>query len=47
MADKTDVLKSFSHHFIFTNEKRDECVKIINAYKNGYASDGKIRRIKT
>lgn len=46
MADKMDALKSFSHHFIFTNENRDECVKIINAYKNGYASDGKIRRIK-
>lgn len=46
MADKMDVLKNFSHHFIFTNESKDECTRIMNAYKNGYAPDGKIRRIK-
>lgn len=46
MADKMNALKNFSHHFIFTNESKEECIKIINAYKNGYVSDGKIRRIK-
>jgi len=46
MADKTDTLSAFSHHFIFTDESRAQCEEIINAYKNGYATDKKIKRIK-
>ena len=46
MADKMDTLAAFSHHFIFTDESRAQCEEIINAYKTGYATDKKIKRIK-
>ena len=46
MADKIDTLSAFSHHFIFSDEKRDECEMIIEAYKYRKPPDAKIRRIK-
>ncbi len=46
MADKMALLNSFSHHFIFTDESCAQCEEIINAYKNGLATDKKIKRIK-
>ncbi|MBQ8164015.1 MAG: U32 family peptidase, partial [Clostridia bacterium] len=38
MADKPDALRDFSHHFIFTDETKDECENIIIAYKNKLAT---------
>jgi hypothetical protein len=46
MADKIDTLSAFSHHFIFTDEKREDCEKIIEAYKKRLPTSAKIRRIK-
>ena len=46
MADKLSVIKEFPLHFIFTDEKRDECYGIIEAYKSGRATNEKMRRIK-
>ncbi len=46
MADKLSTIKEFPLHFIFTDEKREECYKIIEAYKNGRATNEKMRRIR-
>jgi len=46
MADKIDTLSDFCHHFIFSGETREQCEKIINAYKNRIPTDKKIKRIK-
>ncbi|MBQ7715417.1 MAG: U32 family peptidase [Clostridia bacterium] len=49
MADKRDFLKdcpSTRLHFIFTDESPDECRAVIEAYKNGDAASGGIRRIR-
>ncbi len=46
MADKLNEIDDFSWHFIFSSESRDECEKIIEAYKNKKASNGSFRRIK-
>ncbi len=46
MADKLNEINDFSHHFIFSSEKRSECEKIIEAYKNKKAPTGAFRRIK-
>ncbi|MBO5212605.1 MAG: U32 family peptidase [Clostridia bacterium] len=46
MADKIDEISSFSHHFIFTDESKDECAGIIYAYKNKIKSLKGFRRIK-
>ncbi|MBO5313540.1 MAG: U32 family peptidase [Clostridia bacterium] len=46
MADKKDDIKSYSQHFIFTSEDREECERIIDAYKHSKATDKGMRRIK-
>ena len=46
MADKLGDISDFSNHFIFSSETRDECGKVINAYKNKKAPNGTFRRIK-
>lgn len=46
MADKKTDIYPYSHHFIFSDEKRDEAYEIIEAYKNGTASSRSIKRIK-
>ena len=46
MADKQGDILSHSHHFIFSDETREECQKIIEAYKNKTAPKGQFRRIK-
>lgn len=46
MADKINLIENFSHHFIFTDESKLKCEKIIKAYEQGLATDAKIRRIK-
>ena len=46
MADKQEEISDFSTHFIFSQEKREECEKIIEAYKNKKAPSGAFRRIK-
>lgn len=46
MADKMDTVEDFSHHFIFTSETKEQCAKIIEAYKRGMPTDKKIKRIK-
>ena len=46
MAEKMDTLRDFSHHFIFSSETREQCEQVINAYKQGLATDRKIKRIK-
>lgn len=46
MADKQDEIKHYSHHFIFSDENRDECYKIIEAYKKGLPTQGSKKRIK-
>ena len=46
MADKQEEISDFSTHFIFSQEKREECKKIIEAYKNKKAPSGAFRRIK-
>lgn len=48
MSDKSDELARagvVNRHFIFTVESADEVDRVIAAYKNGTALDGKIRRI--
>ncbi len=46
MADKQNDILPFSQHFIFSNEKREECFEIIEAYKNEKSTTGNFRRIK-
>ena len=46
MADKAEDIINFSNHFIFSSENREECKKIIEAYKNKKAPSGTFRRIK-
>ncbi len=46
MADKSADINDFSSHFIFSWEKREECEKIIEAYKTKKAPSGAFRRIK-
>ncbi len=46
MADKQNDILPFSQHFIFSNEKRDECFKIIEAYKASKGASGNFKRIK-
>jgi len=46
MADRMDKLKDFSHHFIFTSESKQECNKIIEAYKKKLEPKGNVKRIK-
>lgn len=49
MADKADALSKCAakrFHFIFSDESRAECAKVISAYKSGAAPDGAVRRIK-
>lgn len=45
MADKKDLIDDFSCHFIFSDETKEECAQIIEAYKKGIPTDKKIRRI--
>ena len=48
MSDKSDELLRagiVNRHFIFTVESADEVDRIIEAYKNGTALEGKVRRI--
>lgn len=47
MADKQEDISSYSWHFIFSDEKRDECYEIIEAYKNKSSTSKRIRRIKS
>ncbi len=46
MADKSADISDFSSHFIFSWEKREECERIIEAYKTKKAPNGTFRRIK-
>ena len=46
MADKMDTLVGFFHHFIFSDETREQCEKVISAYKRGLMTDKKIKRLK-
>lgn len=46
MADKLCDIKNLSHHFIFTDEKKEECESIINAYREGKEASFKLKRIK-
>jgi putative protease len=46
MADKMDTLGGFFHHFIFSDETREQCEKVISAYKRGLTTDKKIKRLK-
>ena len=46
MADKLSELKGFSHHFIFSDEKRERAYEIIEAYKKGLPTNMGIKRIK-
>lgn len=46
MADKMDTLGDFFHHFIFSDETREQCEKVISAYKRGLMTDKKIKRLK-
>ncbi len=46
MADKQADISSHSLHFIFSDEGREECEKIIDAYKSKKAPKGQFRRIK-
>jgi len=50
MADRKDFLrKTYANrlHFIFTVESREECAKVIKAYKDGVPSEsGAVRRIR-
>ncbi len=45
MADKAELIEGFSWHFIFTDEKKEECSQIIEAYRNKEPTTKKIRRI--
>ena len=49
MADKAEALSKCAakrFHFIFSAESREECAKVISAYKSGAAPDGAVRRVK-
>lgn len=46
MADKLPSVKEFAHHFIFSDESKAECYKIIEAYKSGKATNEKMRRVR-
>ena len=46
MADKISTVSDFSHHFIFSNETKEQVKDVIYAYKNGLSTDKKIKRIK-
>ena len=46
MADKISTVSDFSHHFIFSNETKEQVKDVIYAYKNGFSTDKKIKRIK-
>ena len=46
MADRQSDIGAHSFHFIFSDESRAECEKIIEAYKNKKAPLGQFRRIK-
>lgn len=46
MADKLSTIRDFSLHFIFSDEARDECYNVIEAYKKGAQTNDKIRRIR-
>ena len=46
MADRLDKIKNHSHHFIFTDETKAQAYEIIEAYKNGVAPKGNVKRIK-
>ena len=46
MADKLSDISNYSHHFIFTDEAREECEEIINNYKNKRSIQGSFKRIK-
>ncbi|MBO5261931.1 MAG: U32 family peptidase [Clostridia bacterium] len=46
MADKENDIKQFSYHFIFSDENRDECYKIIEAYKKEMPTENGKKRIK-
>ena len=46
MADKLSELKGFSHHFIFSDEKRERAYEIIEAYKKGLPTNMGMKRIK-
>ncbi len=46
MADKPSDINDFSYHFIFSDETKNECYEIIEAYKNKKAKNGDFRRIK-
>ena len=46
MADKISTVSDFSHHFIFSNETKEQVEEVIYAYKNGLSTDKKIKRIK-
>ncbi len=46
MADKQNDISAHSQHFIFSDESREECEKIIDAYKQRKAPVSQFRRIK-
>jgi len=46
MADKMDTVCGFFHHFIFSDETREQCERVISAYKKGLTTDKKIKRLK-
>jgi hypothetical protein len=46
MADRLDELSKHSLHFIFSDETKEECYQIIEAYKKKKAPSGSFNRIK-
>lgn len=46
MADRQSDIFGHSLHFIFSDEAREECQEVIEAYKNNKAPRGQFRRIK-
>ena len=46
MADKSNEISAFSCHFIFSDETKDMCHDVIEAYKSKKAPKGDFRRIK-
>lgn len=46
MADKLSEIENYSHHFIFSDEARDEAYKVIEAYKKGLPTNRGMKRIK-
>ena len=46
MADKIKDIDMYSFHFIFSDEKREEAYKIIEAYKKGLPTNMGMKRIK-